>query len=69
LLYIPYLSETPALHRYNIKNGRDVRLAGDASLLHIANDEWSVAPNGQQLVLRSARDGALWLIRLVDGTF
>jgi hypothetical protein len=69
LLYIPYLSERPALHRYNIKSGRDVPLTGDAALLHIANDEWSVAPNGQQLVLRSARDGALWLIRLVDGTF
>jgi hypothetical protein len=69
LLYVPYLSETPALRRYNIKNGRDVRLIGDAALLHIANDEWSVAPNGQQLVLRSARDGALWLIKLVDSTF
>ena len=69
LLYLPYLSPTPALHRYNIKSGRDVRLNGDATLLHIANDEWSVAPNGEQLVLRSAADGALWLLKLIDGTF
>ncbi|MDW8299016.1 MAG: M23 family metallopeptidase [Anaerolineae bacterium] len=69
LLYLPYMSATPALHRYNIHSGRDLRLAGDANLLRIANDEWSVSPNGRQIALRSADDGALWLLNLLDTTF
>ncbi|MFQ3534853.1 MAG: M23 family metallopeptidase [Aggregatilineales bacterium] len=69
LLYLPYMSQTPALHRYSIKSGRDLRLTGDPDLLRIANDEWSVAPDGKQLVIRSAADGALWLLKLIDTTF
>ncbi|PJF35429.1 MAG: hypothetical protein CUN49_10610 [Candidatus Thermofonsia Clade 1 bacterium] len=69
LLYIPFMSDAPALHRYNIRTQRDRRLEGNADLLLVENDEWSVAPDGQRIVLRSARDGALWLLSLRDATF
>jgi hypothetical protein len=69
LLYLPYMSAQPALYRYNIRSGQALRLSGDPKLLYIANDEWSVAPNGEQIVLRSAADGALWLIRLLSADF
>jgi hypothetical protein len=69
LLYVPYAAGAAALHRYTLTDKVDRRLSDDQTRLPIANDEWSVSPDGQQIVFRSAEDGALWLIQLEDHSF
>ncbi len=62
VFYLPYEPASPAqsLRYYDLLTGED-RSITNASLL-VANGEWSVSPDGDQIAFWNANDLTLWLI-------
>jgi hypothetical protein len=60
--YLPFApaSPTQSLHFYDLTTGED-RILADSSFL-VANGDWSVSPDGDQIVFWNANDLALWLL-------
>jgi hypothetical protein len=70
LLYIPFVPpkgelESPSLWQYDVVAGQSERLTDPDQLpLRIANNDWSVSPDGRYVVFVSATDHNLWLLDL-----
>jgi Tol biopolymer transport system component len=55
------------LMQYNIPNNWLSPLTDpEIFSFEVANNDWTISPDGKYLVLRSARDGNLWLMELPD---
>ncbi|MFQ5460597.1 MAG: hypothetical protein ACE5EL_07365 [Anaerolineae bacterium] len=56
---------TDSVWEYDATSGRVERLVGSGEIeVRVANNDWSVAPDGRHLMYRSASDMNLWVIRL-----
>jgi hypothetical protein len=66
IIYVPFAPGQPFQFRlYDIITSEDRLLTEPAAQpFNIANDDWSVAPDGKHLLFWSADDFALWTVRL-----
>lgn len=66
IVYIPYEVGQPMRYVvFDIISGQQRQLTNpETQPFVVANDDWSIAPNGQYIVLWNARDLALWSIKL-----
>jgi hypothetical protein len=67
LLYVPMILGSPSheVWQYDVGSGTASRLLDPEQVpLRIANNDWSVSPDGHTIVWRSADDGNLWLADL-----
>jgi hypothetical protein len=66
VVYIPYDLNQPMQFRvHDLSTGVDRALTDpQTQRVSVANDDWSVAPNGQAIVWWSADDYALWTLKL-----
>jgi hypothetical protein len=69
LLYVPYrLEGSMTLIEYNIVKGESRNLTNpDDQPFRILNDDWSISPDGRQIVYWDDADRALWVIGLPTG--
>lgn len=68
VIYVPYLPGQPMHFRlYNIITGEDRALTSPQTQpVRIANDDWSLSPDGQTILFWNADDYALWTLRLTQ---
>jgi hypothetical protein len=70
LVYIPFAPGAPMKFvLYDIINGaaRDLTNPDDpAQRFSIANDDWSISPDGRHIAYWDSRDYAIWTLRLAD---
>ena len=62
LYYLPFDPSIPyqTLHEYDLKTGEDRTLTDQPFL--VANGDWSVSPDGDQIAFWNANDRTLWLL-------
>jgi len=68
IVYIPFVpGQAMSFTAYDVVSGKSQPLTDPIKQpFEIANDDWSIAPDGQQLVFWSAQDLALWTVTLPD---
>lgn len=65
VIYVPFKTDAPMTFRiYDVRTGEDRPLAVAGGPIRVRNDDWSVSPDGRQIVYRSALDGALYILPL-----
>ncbi|MFN8447571.1 MAG: hypothetical protein U0521_02960 [Anaerolineae bacterium] len=62
LYYLPFdpASDLQSLHYYDLRTGEDRGLIEPSFL--VANGDWSVSPDGDQIAFWNANDLTLWLL-------